>query len=560
MSEPYTQSYIKRTESDFTSITKKNLIQFLEENKQRQPDDEAFVFVQTNGDPVRINWLNLWERCLSTAKGLSLLGVRAGAIVAINLRCCAEWLYATFGAMMLGAIPVSVSFTYTDGSDLIELMKKMGKCSVLIMDPGLENVNWNIINKLLDKYDNNGEVSSTQLPTLRVLIGHAFDASMKDVKKFEDLLTISTDDFKIHDIKPDDIALMMQTSGSTGSPKFVVHAHSTFTALASTRMVLTDNRYKLFNERPFSWIGGFPFSILTGMCRVCISGFCQPPENFTDFLLKVLVKEQCTSVLGMPPFVNGLMKEQDNLPENWPVKVILTGGQPLSKNIVNCVGKVCESMCSMYASTEFFAGTQGSFSDPEKFTEHSSGVPPNLGGLEIKIVNDQGDIVPVNTRGELYIRTPCLFKGYFNDPDKTSQVMTQDGWYRTDDMGQMNERGEFIVGGRKSNMILSRGMNVAPEIMEVVLKKCPGVENAIVVPVPDETAYQDLCACIIKKAGSNLQESNLREFCARIHADKPGIFTVLPKYYIFCDTFPETSTGKVSRKALEKMAVEKCTM
>lgn len=248
---------------------------------------------------------------------------------------------------------------------------------------------------------------------------------------------------------------------------------------------------------------------------------------------------------------------QDELPENWPVEVIMTGGQPVSKNVVKAIGKSCQYMCTLYGCTEFVGATQGVVTDPECFTEHTSGIPFEIQGLEIKIVDNEGNVVPVNTRGEIYIRSPCLFKEYLNDPEKTAKVKTYNGWYKTDDMGQMNEVGEFIVGGRKSNIILSRGMTIAPEILEAVIKKCPGVSNAVIVPIPDDVAYQEMCACVIRKPGSDVQEGVLRAFCESIHADKPGLFTILPKYYMFCDEFPETSTGKISRKDLEKIANDK---
>ena len=170
--------------------------------------------------------------------------------------------------------------------------------------------------------------------------------------------------------------------------------------------------------------------------------------------------------------------------------------------------------------------------------------------MELKIVDEKGEIVPLYSRGELYVRTKARFYGYYNDPEKTSAVLTEDGWYKTDDIAFMTEDGTFYIEGRKSDMIISGSMNIAPSILEAVLKNCPGVKDVIVVPIPDETLYQVICACYIPQPGSIVSEDDLRKYCEDFHADKPRLFTVLPKYYLMFQEFPQSTTGKPLRKLL----------
>ena len=162
--------------------------------------------------------------------------------------------------------------------------------------------------------------------------------------------------------------------------------------------------------------------------------------------------------------------------------------------------------------------------------------------------DENAEIVPVDRRGEIYIRSDYMFTGYFNDPEKTRNVLSEDGWYKTDDIGRMTENGQFFVEGRKSNMIISGGFNVAPEILENVMKTFPGIDSVVIVPVPDDVYYQVLCACIVKKSDCEVTEEDIRKYCSEYHADKPGLFTVLPKYYMFFDTIPEKKSGKTYRK------------
>lgn len=232
----------------------------------------------------------------------------------------------------------------------------------------------------------------------------------------------------------------------------------------------------------------------------------------------------------------------------------MSGGQPLTKSLAECLGKSSQFLHCVYGSSEALFLTQSFVTDRNSFTEYGCGKSIKLQGLEMKVVDDDGNTLPVNTSGEIYVRSPCMFKGYLNDPEKTSNVLSPDGWYKTDDVGKMTENGEFFVEGRKSNMIISGGMVVAPEIMEQVMKTFPGIDSVVVVPVPDEKFYQVLCACVIKKTGMDVTEERLRECCENFYTDKPGLFTVLPKFYLFLERFPETNTGKTSRKELEKIA------
>ena len=189
------------------------------------------------------------------------------------------------------------------------------------------------------------------------------------------------------------------------------------------------------------------------------------------------------------------------------------------------------------------------------FIEHSCGKP--VPGMEVKIVDNNGETVPVYTRGELYVRTKAMFAGYYNDPVKTREVVTEDGWCKTDDIAFMTEDGDFYIEGRKSDMIISGAMNVAPNILEAVLKNCPGIKDVMVVPIAHETLYQVICACFITDDGSDLKEVDFQRYCEDIHADKPRMFTVLPAFYLAFQSFPETTTGKPSRKLLAEEATRR---
>ena len=188
------------------------------------------------------------------------------------------------------------------------------------------------------------------------------------------------------------------------------------------------------------------------------------------------------------------------------------------------------------------------------FVEYSIGTP--LEGVEMKIVDESGDTLPVNEKAEIYIKNEAMFKEYCNDKALTRQRITDDGWYKTDDVGYMTENGVFFCTGRKSEIILCGGLCVTPSIFEAILASCPGVARVACVPVLHEVMFQVVCACVVRKNRSNLTEEDLRKFCEGMFTDKPRLFTVVPSYYMFFDTLPQTYTGKIDKTALKKRAEE----
>ncbi|XP_060581019.1 acetyl-coenzyme A synthetase-like, partial [Ruditapes philippinarum] len=333
MEEKFTRSYIK-VDGPRGTLKHQTFPEVMKHYAETKPDGESVVFVSTDGTREYVTWLQLYQRSQIMAKSLIKMGIQRHEIVAVNVRCCPEWLYATFGAMMAGAIPVSISFTYTDGSDLIALMKKMETCSLLILDPGADSINWNILRKLLDEYKADGRTKSKKMPYLRYILGVRFDGhpDASYVNDIWNLLAEDHPDVELPVIKPEDLTGLFQTSGSTGVPKLVAHVQrSSFKAVCKLdTLELLNPKYILFNDRPFNWGGGYPASILTGQTRVTFSEFCNPPKDRLSFMIDVIVKEKCSMIFALPPLMHELIKRQEDLPYDWPVEGILTAGQPLT--------------------------------------------------------------------------------------------------------------------------------------------------------------------------------------------------------------------------------------
>ncbi|KAK3602517.1 hypothetical protein CHS0354_029334 [Potamilus streckersoni] len=274
--------------------------------------------------------------------------------------------------------------------------------------------------------------------------------------------------------------------------------------------------------------------------------------NYLDIMIKSIQRERCSYAMCLPSMLKALIDRKNTLPNDWPLKAIMLTGQPISALFSSAVGTVCSTLFVGYASTESLPISGKVVTSPEEYQAFSAGYV--MKGVEVKVVDDEGHPVSKGTRGEIYARSATLFLNYFNDPEKTMKSKTESGWYKTDDVGYLTETGELFVEGRKSDMIISGGLNVTPSIIESLLKTFPAVDDVAVVPVSHPSLFQVVCACVVPTVGSGLTEEVLHTFCKEKHVDKAGRFTVLPTYYIFLHKFPRTNTGKIDKKSLEREA------
>ena len=203
---------------------------YLRHYYETQPEKEAVVFAFTDGSREAVTFKDLYTDALHVAKCLVKLGVRKSEFVAISMRNSSKWLYAAFGAVLAGARPISMSFTYTDGSDVVAMMKKLETCSLLFLDPGAKEENWNVFKKLIEGYEKNGAVRSEHMPYLRYLICHDRPKETETVLTLQEIMDWETPEVTLPDIDPDDIFTLFQTSGSTGLPKATAHTHKSFIA------------------------------------------------------------------------------------------------------------------------------------------------------------------------------------------------------------------------------------------------------------------------------------------------------------------------------------------
>jgi long-chain acyl-CoA synthetase len=178
----------------------------------------------------------------------------------------------------------------------------------------------------------------------------------------------------------------------------------------------------------------------------------------------------------------------------------------------------------------------------------SQNVPGSIGqpfpATEIAILDPEGQRVPLGERGEICARGPQVMRGYFERPDETARVFTADGWFRTGDIGTMDERGYVRIVDRLKDMILVSGFNVYPNEVEEVLITHPGVRECAVIGIPDPQSTERVKACVVRK-DSSVTEEELIEHCRKSLTGYK-----VPKVVQFYEELPKSNVGKIIRREL----------
>jgi acyl-CoA synthetase (AMP-forming)/AMP-acid ligase II len=183
----------------------------------------------------------------------------------------------------------------------------------------------------------------------------------------------------------------------------------------------------------------------------------------------------------------------------------------------------------------------------KKLKRLTSSIGKPLPDVEVKIVDEDGKSLPPRQVGEILAKGPRIMTGYWRDEQKTSQVMTKDGWLRTNDMGWMDEEGYIYLAGRGDDMIIRGGENISPEEVEDVLRSHPKVDEAAVIGVPDPEWGQQPRAIVVVKKGEAATSEEIIEHCrSRLAGFKR------PRSVIFVDSLPRNPMGKVLRKNLRE--------
>ncbi|XP_040076179.2 medium-chain acyl-CoA ligase ACSF2, mitochondrial-like [Ixodes scapularis] len=476
------------------------------------------------------------------------------AILAPRLYEGAQLLYA---ASKAGLVMVGIH-TFCTLSELEFCLNKTECAALFFGEKFLNNKYYEMLLQIAPELEKSSprELNIQRLPFLKHVFTIGNDR-MPGTITFNDLMNSATaEDHAIMNsfsakVQFDQDAFIQFSSGTTGQPKPARLSHFNVVNNANTlgRFIGYHQKREIMCLNA-DLIYGFGRTLGVLAATMFGSTAVIPGARFSPkATLETITNYRCTIATGSTSIFSDIMRKlEEGSYDVSSVRKAIMSGSLCNPAIVEKVRTRlnAQAVYIMYGATEtspIFSST-----NPDEPTDRwirTIGTP--LDHVEVKVVDAEGRIVPLNTRGELCTRGPHVFKGYLNDEDKTNEAI-RDNWYHTGDEGTMDEDGRLTFVGRIKEMINFMGLKVPPLEIENILNSHPAVEEAQVFGVPDEEVVEKICVWIKAKPDRTLTSEDIKSFCK----DKKLPWYKVPEYVLFVDSFPRTQTGKVQKHKMRE--------
>jgi fatty-acyl-CoA synthase len=353
-------------------------------------------------------------------------------------------------------------------------------------------------------------------------------------------------------LNPDDAINIQFTSGTTGNPKGATLSHNNIlnNALCVAQAMKLTEQDRLCVPVPLYHCFGMVLSVLA--CVSVGASMVFPGEAFDPAAtLKAASDERCTALHGVPTMFIAELALPDFA--EYDLSSLRTGIMAGAPCPIETMKRVVQDM-HMHEVTIAYGMTetspvsfQSSTNDPlEKRVATVGRVMPHL---EVKIVDEQGQIVPIGTKGELCTRGYSVMKGYWGDDERTADSI-KNGWMYTGDLATLDAEGYCNIVGRVKDMLIRGGENIYPREIEEFLFRHPKVGEVQVFGVPDQKYGEEICAWIVTKSGQLMTEDDVKNFCKGQIAHYK-----IPRYVKFVDALPMTVTGKPQKFIMSELMI-----
>jgi acyl-CoA synthetase (AMP-forming)/AMP-acid ligase II len=500
------------------------------------PDRELMVF-----DGKRWTFDQTNDRVNRLANALTGLGVEKGDRIGILQVNCSQYIETYFAIAKIGAILVPLNFRAK--ADELSYMLANAETKLLFVGA-----------RYLDMTDR----MLPDLPSVEQCI--SLDEKVDGRLFYEDLIDSGSPEEVFTEIDDEDLTILMYTAGTTGRPKGVPLKHSGFVSyiLDSVDPVDPDIEEKNLLTVPLYHIAGIQAmlaAVYGGRTLVLMSQF-----DVTEWL-ETAEKERANRAMLVPTMLKWIVDDPDfSKYDLTSLKVITYGAAPMPYEVIKKAIELLPEARFINAfgqtetaSTITFLGPEdhvieGSEEEKEKKLKRlTSSIGKPLPDVQVKILDPDGNTLPVLEVGEIVAKGPRIMAGYWKDEEKTAEVMTSDGWLRTGDTGYIDEEGYIYLAGRADDLIIRGGENISPKEIEDVLYSYPKIDDAAVIGIPDPEWGQECRAVIVLKEGQNATEEEIMEHCKCLAGFKR------PKSIVFVDELPLNQMGKVLKKKLREM-------
>jgi len=534
--------------------------------------DEAFAKYRSRtafvgfGKPMSYGELDDLSKCL--AAWLQSRGMQKGDRVAIMMPNLLQYPVAVAAVLRAGFVVVNVNPLYTP-RELEHQLKDSGARAIILVENFATT-----LQQVLPRTKIEHVVLASMGDLLGFAKGTLVNFVVRHVKKMVPAFELpnatrfntvlaegSRMQYKPVALAHEDVAFLQYTGGTTGLAKgaTLVHRNIIANVLQAEAWVqpALNNPRKGPPPEQLIWVTALPLYHIFALTACCLFGMRMGGLNIlipNPRDLPALIKEIRPYKFNLFPAVNTLFNALANNAEFAKLdfsqlRVSLGGGMAVQEAVAKKWLAVTGCpICEAYGLSETSPAATGNPTDTDAFSG-TIGLP--FPSTDVAILDDDGKPVALGERGEIAIRGPQVMTGYWGHPDETAKVMTPDGFFKTGDIGIMDERGYTKIVDRKKDMILVSGFNVYPNEIEGVVANHPGVLEVAAVGVPDQNSGEAVKLFVVKKDES-LTERDLMQYCAE---NLTGYKK--PKYIEFRVELPKTNVGKILRRELRDEALKK---
>ena len=510
----------------------------LREVAAAHPDRDALVGYRSDGMSPRLSYREFDLAATHAASALAHLGIGPGDVVAVMLPNWIEYATLIFGISELGAIYVGIPVSY--GERQAAAILRRSKARVLVIPRRWRSgEHLELVRRL-----------RPTLPALDDVIVLDEDASgLGDGERlWSSLADVPYRGFEPRD--PGAICHLGFTSGTTGEPKGAMHTHETL--LYSAYQLAGHVGKSTFGD-PMVHLVASPTGHHTGfiwgvLFTTCIAGTGVHVDRWDPaWGVDIIRKEKVTAFFGAPTFLQDMMRTDLAGDPECPLRCVVVAGSSVPRNLPARASRAFGAyVAPAWGMTECSIIISCTPAAPDAILRTDGSV---FEGSEVKITDGEGADAPAGVTGELLVRGPALFLGYYERPDATREAFLPGGWFHTGDTASADENGWVSLRGRVKDIIIRGGENIPVTEIETLLFDHPGILNAAIIGVPDERLGERTCAVAVTKPGVTLELGSLCEFLAGKGLSKH----YLPERLIVLDELPMTQSGKIQKFKLREL-------
>ena len=547
------KSYPPGVPSDIDVNRYTSMVDMMEESFKKFADRTAFSFMGKEQSYRQVD-----ELSQTFGVYLQSLGLVKGDRVAVMMPNVLQYPVAVAGIMRAGYTLVNVNPLYT-ARELEHQLKDSGAKAIVILENFAAT-----LEKCLAATPVKHIVLCAMGDQLGLLKGALVNYVVRNVKKMVPAFNLpsavrfnaaiakaSSGSLKRVVVKPDDVAVLQYTGGTTGVSKGAVLLQRNLVA----NLLQTDDWFdpalkKIPAGEQMNTVCALPlyhiFAFTVGMMMsMRVGGKLILIPNPRDFpaVLAELAKHKIHFFPAVNTLFNGLANHPDFGKVNWSSLLVSAGG---GTAVQSAVAKLWleKTGCPIVEGYGLSETSPIATANPVTLTEYSGSIGLPVPSTWLKLLDDDGNEVPVGQSGEIAIKGPQVMAGYWQRPDETAKVMTADGYFKSGDVGVMDERGYFKIVDRKKDMILVSGFNVYPTELEDVVSQMEGIMECACVGVPDDKTGEAVKLVIVRK-DPNVTEQQVRAYCKE---NLTGYKQ--PKVVEFRAELPKTPVGKILRREL----------